>query len=67
MNRKIPVPEKTAREIDNKVHRHLTDIEEQKLKEKKGKIIYIDGIWHFIDMTASPIRDSDRGDDKFRS
>lgn len=47
MNRKIPVPEKTAKEIDNKVHRHLSSVEKRKLEEHKGKVVYIDGMWYF--------------------
>ena len=51
MNRKIPVPEKTAKEIDNKVYRHLSSAEKRKLEEHKGKVVYIDGMWYFLDMT----------------
>ena len=51
MNRKIPVPEKTAKEIDNKVYRHLSSVEKRKLEEHKGKVVYIDGMWYFLDMT----------------
>lgn len=51
MNRKIPVPEKTAKEIDNKVYRHLSSVEKRKLEEHKGKIVCLDGMWYFLDMT----------------
>lgn len=50
MNIQIDVPDKVNQDIYKQVMKRLpTDILEN-IVQKKGKIIYIDGYWWYIDM-----------------
>jgi hypothetical protein len=44
------MPDRTIKAIENKVLAYLTPEEVQKLKDKQGKIVCLDGLWYFLDM-----------------
>lgn len=50
MNIQIDVPDKVKQDIYKQVMQRLPEDMLQKIIQKKGKIIYIDGIWWYIDM-----------------
>ena len=49
-NRRLQIPDRTIKAIENKVLAYLTPEEVQKLKDKQGKIVCLDGLWYFLDM-----------------